>query len=186
MISGSAPVEHFSNFREELPGRTPEDAATTEIAVQNAVHTIGELMREERKRRQRAGLPDLALPEEIAAEQRAHGPKARRARKQQGARGMLARMRGFRPAPVHALWVLAFAAVLLWPKVVLAGLFAGFVICLVGVALFGPDILERLRERAVGLVLRRRPSRGARGHEGDGRQAGERPDPFERLNDLRG
>lgn len=186
MVSGPTPVEHFHIGREEFPGRAPEDAATTEIAVQNAVRTIGHLIREERQRRERAGLPDLVLPDEMDAERQAPARQGRRARKPQGARGMLARLRGFRPGPVHALWAVAFGAVLLWPKTVLVGLFAGFVICLVGVALFGPEILERLRERASRLLVWRGPSRGARGNAGDEEMPAARRDPFERLNDLSG
>ena len=42
--------DHPTAGLEEYAGRTPEDAATTDIAVRNAVQTVRDLMREERLR----------------------------------------------------------------------------------------------------------------------------------------
>lgn len=184
-ISGDSPVNHFADGLGEYEGRAPEDAATTEIAVRNAVETIGELMCEDRRRRARDGLPELALPDDMAAEiaaaQAARAPRRRAMRKTPG---IPARLRGFRPGPIHAVWAAAFGAVLLWPEAVLVALFAGFVICLAGVALFGPEILERLRDAAVGAVRSRRPARARRDEEPE--MFDEAHDPFERLRDQRG
>lgn len=191
VISGRAPVDYFAAGLEEYEGRTPEDAATTEIAVRNAVETIGELIREDRARRVRADLPELVLPDEMVAEEAAPAPRRRRAQKaaqtsaprqqqaQQAAQapGMLTRLRGFRPGPVTALWGVAFAAVVVWPKAVLVVLFAGFVICLVAVALFGPELLERLRDAAFGRFRARRATREDPFED--------MPEPFERLCDRR-
>ena len=176
-ISGGAPANEFAAGR--------EDDATTEIAVRNAVETIGELMREDRQCRARDGLPDLALPDDMAAEVAA--AQAARARRQRAVRkspGILARLRGFRPGPVHAAWAMAFGAVLLWPEAVLVALFVGFVACLVGVALFGPEILERVRDTVLGAVRLRGPARARRSEEPEIFE--EAHDPFERLRDQRG
>ncbi|WP_129431620.1 hypothetical protein [Roseovarius sp. A46] len=183
MESGTAPADHFAAGLEEYEGRTPEDAATTEIAVRNAMHTIEKLMREDRKRRVRAGLPELVLPDEIAAEQQAHGHGRRGTG---GARGALARLWSWRPGAVHAAWGTAFVVVLAWPKGVLVALFAAFVIGLACVALFGPEILERTRKRAARLFARRDDGRGARGDTDEEEMPEARPDPFDRLHDLRG
>jgi len=189
--SGTAPGNHFAAGLEEYQGRTPEDAATTEIAVQNAVRTIGELMQEDRKRREREGLPDLVLPDDLVAERPAPGLRARRAGRSARIGTAMARLRAWRPRPVHGAWAAAFAAVLIWPRVVLIALFAGFVVCLAGVALFGPEILERLRDRVMRLVGR--PGKGTRAAGVDRRDPDEDempepdPAPFEqRLRDLRG
>jgi len=194
-VPGAAPTDHYAAALEECEGRTPQDAATTEIAVQNAMRTIEALMCEDRVRRRRDGLPDLVLPDDLAAGPAPREPRAWRARRSgcgsgQGsgrARGTMARLLAWRPGPMHAAWALAFAAVLLWPKVVLIGLFAGFVICLVGVALFGPEILERLRDGVMRLVGRGAEPRAARGASGEDEMPEPDPGPFEqRLRDLRG
>jgi hypothetical protein len=179
--SGRAPSDHFAAGLEEYEGRTPEDAATTEIAVRNAVRTIEGLMQEDRRRRARDGLPDLALPDELGA---AQGGRGRGARRSTGAaRGAAAG----RPV-VYGAWAAAFAAVLFWPQLVLVTLFVLFVACLVGVALFGPEILERLRERVMRLVVARDAPRAARraaeADEDDMPDA--RKGRYERLHDLRG
>lgn len=185
MILGRAPVSYFAVDLEEYEGRTPEDAATTEIAVRNAVKTIGELMCEDRQRRERDGLPEIALPEDMAAEivvaQSARAPRRRAMRKTPG---LVTRWRGFRPGPVHAAWAVAFGAVLLWPEAVLVTLFAGFVICLVGVALFGPELLERLRDGVLGRLRRQGRARARRNAEPE--TFDDIHDPFERLRDQRG
>jgi hypothetical protein len=186
MESGTAPADHFAAGLEEYEGRTPEDAATTEIAVRNAMHTIEKLMREDRKRRVRAGLPELVLPDEITAEQQAHARRRSGIRKTARVSDTLARLRAWRPGPVHAAWAAAFLTVLVWPQGVLVALFAAFVICLACVALLGPEILERSRERAARMFARRDDVRGARGDTGDEEMPEARPDPFDRLHDLRG
>lgn len=188
--SGPAPTDQYAAGLEEYEGRTPDDAATTEIAVQNAVRTIEELMREDRKRREREGLPELVMPDDLAARTPKRGPKEPRARRSGRGRDTLARLLAWRPGLVHWAWAAAFAAVLLWPKVVLIALFAGFVICLVGVALFGPEILDRLRDRVMRLVGQGAGARAPRGARGDAdyhEMPEPDPDPFEqRLRDLRG
>jgi len=182
--SGSAPFDNYAAGLEEYEGQTPEDAATTEIAVKNAVLTIGQLMREDRKRREREDLPEIVLPEEFIEYQPPRTQKRRGHRRTERARDVLARLRTWRPGWVHAFWAAAFLAVLLWPRAVLLALFVGFVMSLVGVALFGPEMLERLRDRIVRTVLRRDkvdPETDA------GEHPDARPDPLERqLHDLRG
>lgn len=184
-ISGNAAVDHFAVGLEEYEDRTPEDAATTEIAVRNAVKTIGALMREDRRRRARDGLPEIILPEDMGAEialaKATRAPQRKAMRKTQG---LLSRLRGVRPGPVHAAWAVAFGAVLVWPKAVLATMFAGFVICLVGVALFGPELLERLRDGVLGRLRWQGRARARRNAETE--TFDDMPEPFERLRDLRG
>jgi hypothetical protein len=178
MISGRVPVDHFAAGVGECECRTPEDAATTEIAVRNAVETIGALMREDRRRRARDGLPDLVLADEMAAQ---IAPKRRASRRTPGTAG---RLRGGWPRPAHLAWAAGFGAVLIWPGAVLAAMFAGFVICLVGVALFGPDIFGRLRDAALGASCSQRRRRARRT---DRPEIFEEPlDGHERLRDLRG
>ena len=51
----------FAAGLEEYKGRTPEDAATTDIAVRNAVQTVRDLMREDNRRGthgEETGTPD--------------------------------------------------------------------------------------------------------------------------------
>ena len=176
-ISGGAPANDFAAGR--------EDDATTEIAVRNAVETIGEVMREDRQRRACDGLPDLALPDDMAAEvAAAQAMRAPRQRATGKSPGGLARLRGVRPGPVHAAWAAAFGAVLLWPEAVLIAMFGGFVICLAGVALFGPEILERVRDTVNGALRSRGPVRARRGEEPE--MFEDAHDPFERLRDQRG
>lgn len=184
VISGDAPFDHFAAGIEEYAGRAPADAETTEIAVRNAVKTIGELMREDRQRRERDGLPEIALPEDIAAEIAvAQATRAPQRKAMRTTPGVLEWLRGFRPGPVHAAWALIFLAVIVWPKAVLVALFAGFVICLVGVALFGPELLERLRDRVSGRLRGRGHARAHRDAEPE--MFDDLSDPFERLRDQR-
>ncbi|MFB9151005.1 hypothetical protein [Roseovarius ramblicola] len=185
MDAGPARTEHVAAGLDGGEGRSPEDAATTEIAVHNAVRRIEKLMREDRRRRARDGLPDLTLPDDLAAAAAARGAKRRHPRTVTHARGALARLLAWRPGPAHGAWAAVFAAVLVWPATVLALLFTGFVICLAGVALFGPEILERLRERAERLVARS-GERGGAAADADEEMPEARAARSERLHDLRG
>jgi len=178
--TGRAPTDAHAAGPETHRGGTPEDAAATELAVRNAVRTIGALMREDRERRRRDGLPELVLPDDLVTAQASRGPRARRGRRP------AAQRRAWRPGPVHGAWAATAAAVLFWPETVLALLFGGFVICLAGTALFGPEILERLRDRAMRLVRRDERTRPARAASADDELPGPRPDRFEGLHDQRG
>lgn len=178
--SGRDPYSQRADEPLEYEGHTPEDAATTELAVHNALRVIRGLMVEDRRRRARAGLPDLALPDEFAAEQ---GDAAH------ATRGMTRSARSAdvrRRVLLYVAWTAGFAAVLLWPKTVLLGLFAMFVISLVGVALFGPEILERLREQVMQLASQHAAPRAARREARDEEMPEPRADVFEGLHDLRG
>lgn len=177
--SGKPRTDHFATGLDEYAGRTPEDAATTEIAVHNAMRTIEGLMREDRKRRARAGLPELVLPDELASAQAAPGRRSRGARRTRAASA-------WRPGPVHGAWAAAFVSVLLWPRVMLIALFVLFVACLVGVALFGPEMLERMRERVMWRPGRRARARAARKAAAGDAMSARRTGSPERLRDQRG
>lgn len=177
--SGKDRTDHFAAELEEYAGRTPEDAATTEIAVQNAMRTIEGLMQEDRKRRARAGLPELALPDELASAQAEPRRRNRGARRTRSAPA-------WRPGLVHGAWAAAFVSVLLWPRAILIVLFVLFVACLVGVALFGPEMLERLRERVTWRPAGRGRARAARDAAAGDAMSAQRTAQAEQLRDQRG
>ncbi len=58
-VRGETPSNQFFLDAEEFAAHPPADAATTEIAVRNAVTTINQIMHEERATRRRDGLPAL-------------------------------------------------------------------------------------------------------------------------------
>lgn len=178
---GDAPRDHHIPEIEEFAGHPPADAATTELAVRNAVTTIGMLMRQDRARAQATALPDLATQEAIDA----HPPRRTTHVKRPPASGpgWRERLRKFRPSPVHGAWAAMFLAVLIWPRAVLIAMLAVFVLCLAGVALFGEARLSGvIRELGAQLATLRarqkRPRRKADAFE-------DFPDPFERLDRTR-
>jgi len=176
----------------EYEGHPPEDAASTELAVRNAIATISEIMVEDRRRRGSETLPELAPQVEMEAvaprARRGHGRRAGAAPPAQG-QGLLARLGALRPKTQHVGWAIAFGAVLLWPKAVLITAFALFCLTLTGFALFGPARMSDLRDRVrrvgdIGLpvsggvawrgLLRRAPDDTPDVFAG-------RPDPYERI-----
>ncbi|MET4129163.1 hypothetical protein [Roseovarius sp. MBR-6] len=173
---GETPSKHFFLDAEEFAAKPPADAATTEIAVRNAVTTIGKIMREERTMRRRDGLPvleDQLVLEAVAPPRRKPGlPNP----------GLLiARVRGWRPRPVHAGWALLFLAVVIWPRAVLIAMLAVFVLCLFGVALFGQPRLQAIRHD---LSARLREIRAKVSPEADDDAFDHMPDPFDRIGDA--
>lgn len=173
---GGAPSEPFFLDAEEIAARPPGDAVTPEIAARNAMATIEAIVREDRARRKRAGLPALDPVE----------PGSETGRKRAGRKGtlsgagnsLLARLRAWRPTPAHGFWTVMFLAVLIWPRAVLIGMLAVFVLCLVGVALFGQERLAALGGEVLALARRFR-ARPRPQRDSDPFDAC--PDPFERL-----
>ncbi|GAW34448.1 hypothetical protein RA2_01496 [Roseovarius sp. A-2] len=172
-----APVPYPPHPDTEYEGHAPADAVSTEIAVRNAITTISEIMAEDRRRRGSEALPELAPP--VAME--AVAPRRGRKRRQPAAgprkgTGLRARILAFRPKPQHLGWALAFAAVLLWPRVVLIAVFAIFCLTLIGCALFGVERLTGLRDRLRGMQggWRRRQEQAPD-------PFADHPDPFERI-----
>src|SRR6056297_315375 len=147
-----APVPYPSHPDTEYEGHAPADAVSTEIAVRNAITTISEIMAEDRRRRGSDALPELAPPLAMEAAAPRKGRKRRRstAEPRKGT-ALGARMLAFRPKPQHLGWALAFAAVVLWPRVVLIAAFALFCLTLIGCALFGVERLAGLRDRLRGV-----------------------------------
>jgi Flp pilus assembly protein TadB len=156
---GQASKEPFYTDLEEFAGRPPADAATAELAVRNAMVTIGALMREERAKQTFDAFPEI------------EGQQSRRTAATGGASDLLRRMR---PAPVIGAWAALFVAVLIWPRAVLIAMLAVFVLCLVGVALFGE---ARLRRMLCDVELR------ARAALARVRRSWREPDPFEDYAD---
>jgi len=163
---GHAPHDPYFADIEEFSGTAPEDATTTDLAVRNAIITIGALMREERARHSRSAFPEIEGQQGLDP-----APQPRPS----GAAGHATpTLRRFRLAPVHGAWAALFVAVLIWPRAVLIAMLAVFVLSLVGVALFGEARLRRLlrdtdlRARAMLARLRR---------------ARREPDPFEEYPD---
>lgn len=163
---GHAPRDPYFTDVEEFSGRAPADAATTDLAVRNAITTIGALMREERARQNRATFPEIEGQQGLDPSPQPHpGGAVGRA---------TAALSRFRLAPVHGAWAALFVAVLIWPRAVLIAMLAVFVLCLVGVALFGEARLRRLLRD---LDLR------ARAMLARGRRSRREPDPFEDYPD---
>lgn len=177
----------------EFEGRPPPDAASTDIAVQNAIATINSIMNEDRRRANIDTLPDLAPQVALQSVQPHAKKKPQKAKAAPKARvGFWSRLRAFRPEPRHATWALVFAAVLIWPRAVLIVGFALFCLALIGVAIFGPERMTGLRDRLRGgaeialpqigigrlrdIVARLRAAREVEPDPFEGR-----PDPFERI-----
>lgn len=161
----------------EYEGHAPPDAASTELAVRNAITTISEIMVEDRRRRGSDALPELAPPVGMEAV----APRKRRKRRAHSAdprqaAGLRARLGSFRPKAQHLGCGLALASVLLWPRVVLIAAFALFCLTLIGCALFGPERLTGLRDRLRGMLSGLRNRREQTPDPFDGH-----PDPFERI-----
>lgn len=175
-VRGETPSNQFFLDAEEFAAKPPSDAATTEIAVRNAVTTIGKIMREERAKRRRDGLP--VLEDQLVLEAVAP-PRRKPALPDPGL--LIARLRGWRPRPAHAGWALLFLAVLIWPRAVLIAMLAVFVLCLFGVALFGQQRLQ-----AIGADLSARVSaiRAKLSPEAEDDPFDALPDPFDRLGDA--
>ncbi|WP_454274153.1 hypothetical protein [Roseovarius sp. MBR-154] len=186
------PVPYPPHPDTEYEGHAPPDAASTEIAVRNAITTISEIMAEDRRRRGSDALPDLAPPVamETVAPRKGRKRRAQARNPKQGA-GALARIRAFRPKTQHLGWALAFAAVLLWPRVVLIAAFALFCLTLIGGALFGTERFTSLRERLqgfgdlglsfAGVARLRGMLAGWRRHKEAPDPFADHPDPFERI-----
>ncbi|MBE0454930.1 MAG: hypothetical protein IBX58_14775 [Roseovarius sp.] len=148
--------------------------------MRNAVVTISEIMRDERATCNLAALPALADQTVMqGASPRRAGPVGRA-----GHLGLplLARLRVWRPTPEYLGWAGLFLAVLIWPRAVLIAMLAVFVLCLVGVALFGQQRLAAIRDQ-VAIRVRRVHEHVTPGQEDDPFDGF--PDPFERLGESR-
>lgn len=130
----------------EFEGHPPEDARSTEIAVENAKRTIRQILTEERRRSHRDALPDLAP--QVAVDYLEPLPRRDWSRP----RGPLARLRGFRADVRHVFWPCLFGLVIWQPLLVLVALFVFFCIVLAGQAVFGAERMEALRLAALDLV----------------------------------
>ncbi|PIV77845.1 MAG: hypothetical protein COW54_12745 [Rhodobacteraceae bacterium CG17_big_fil_post_rev_8_21_14_2_50_63_15] len=143
----------------EFVGHPPSDALTSEIAAENALITIRQILIEDRRRHRRNALPDLApqvpveflepLPRRAWEEQRG-GPASR-------LRTALQRLIGGRLDARLLFWLAAFVLVLWQPVVVLVTLFGTFWLVLLGHVIFGVSRMKRLRDVVLGLL----PSRGS-------------------------
>ena len=123
--------------------------------------TIHEILTEERRTISRRSLPDLApgaLASHLVARPR-RGPKnatkaAAKSTKTSKLGGflkpadMMARLKATPVKPHHAFWLVAFALVLVWPMLVLATLFVGFWMVVLGAAIFGLEWKKGLRGKA--------------------------------------
>ena len=177
----------------EFEGRPPPDAASTDLAVQNAIATINSIMNEDRRRANIDTLPDLAPQVALRSVQPHAKKKPQKVKAASKARVSVgAWLRAFRPEPRHVSWALVFAAVLIWPRAVLIVGFALFCLALIGVAIFGPERMTGLRDRLRGDTKIALPRirfgrlrdiaarlRAARDVEPDPFEG--RPDPFERI-----
>lgn len=161
----------------EFEGRAPADAASTEIAVENAKMTIRALISDNRRALRREALPELAPQVEISA---LEPLSATRAAPEPRKPGLARRLHALRPGPRHLFWALAFGLVWWQPVATLIAMFIGFCCVLTGQMVFGAErmqqirgtILHRLSRLAPRLTLRRVPEPDP--------FAG-RPDPLDRI-----
>lgn len=174
---GETPSHMFFLDAEEFEAQPPADAATTEIAVRNAMSTIRSIMTKERGARRRAGLPSLEDQQTLDPRSPREPARLRPPRAQPGE--MIARLRAWRPRPAHLGWAGLFLAVLIWPKAVLIAMLAVFILCLIGVALFGQQRLRALGDEVVAHI---RFVRARLVPETDENPFEDMPDPFDRLD----
>ncbi|SLN64160.1 hypothetical protein ROG8370_02965 [Roseovarius gaetbuli] len=197
---GVNPQSYLPHVESELEGHAPADASSTDEAVENAMATIRDILTEERRTTSRRSLPDLApgaLASHLVARPKRGPQKAKKAAgkltKTFKLGGMfksgdpMARLKATRIKPRHALWVLPFGVVMVWPTFVLATLFVGFWLVVLGAAVFGIEGMKDLRAKALAvlpdswamprdwppLTLRREVEPDPFEH---------RPDPFERIS----
>ena len=151
------PQVFLSHDDSEFEGHPPVDAASTEIAVENAKQTIREILTEERRKASRRALPELAP--QLSEDYLEPLPGQVWGRRRSGLRhrfdDLLKRLKGFRPGAWHLFWASAFVLVLWQPVVVLVTLFIGFWLVLLGHVIFGDARMRRLRDGALALVPRR-------------------------------
>ncbi len=162
--------------------------------------TIREILTEERRTKSRQSLPDLA-PGTVASHlvvRPKRGPKKAKKAAPKSAMtakladigkpaDLIARLKTLRPKPHHGLWLAAFALVWWWPMFVLAPLFVGFWLVVLGAAVFGLDRMKDLRGKALAALPkswalpREWPQLSLR-REAEPDPFEHRPDPFERIN----
>ena len=197
---GVNPQSYLPHVGSEFEGHAPADAASTDEAVHNAMATIREILTEERRTKSRQSLPDLA-PGTVASHlvvRPKRGPKKAKKAAPKSAMtakladigkpaDLIARLKTLRPKPHHGLWLAAFALVWWWPMFVLAPLFVGFWLVVLGAAVFGLDRMKDLRGKALAALPkswalpREWPQLSLR-REAEPDPFEHRPDPFERIN----
>lgn len=191
---GVNPQSYLPHDGSEYKGHAPADAASVDVAINNAMTTIRNILTEERRTTSRRSLPDLApgvLPQHLVARPKRSAKKTRKpafkgaitAKLARPARSndRIAQITSLRPKLRHAFWMVAFALVVLWPKAVLVGLIASFCLLVLGTVVFGGAWIKGLCDMVIAvlpaswsvranwppLTLRRKPE----------------PDPFESMPD---
>lgn len=151
---GHEPRAYLTHDDTEFEGRTPSDASTPEIAVENARKTIHKILVEDRRRIRSSALPELAP--QVAEDFLEPQPRRDWA---QGRTGVVERVRmairhltDSRIDARHVFWPVTFALVLWQPAVVLVMLFVTFCLVLLGHMIFGVSRMARLRTLALGLL----------------------------------
>lgn len=179
------PTTHFSQHNTEFSGEAPQDAASTEQAVENAILTIREILTEERRKTRRHALPDLAphVPDEHLEPVKS---KLSRRRIALWSRVKALHSQSFTLNFRHAGWLVVFALVLWQPLPVLIAMFIGFWMVLFSYAIFGAQRMKQLRSQLLHRIPRSFSLRRAipelwlrREPEPDIYL--NRPDPFDRI-----
>lgn len=176
---------YFSHYNTEFEGQAPQDAASPEQAVENAILTIREILTEEQRKTRRHALPDLAphVPIEHLQPVKSKASKVRS--------GLLSglkalRSNSFKPRSQHAGWLAAFALVLWQPMPVLIAMFIGFVLVLLGYVIFGPERMTQVRFQLLsriprGFAFRRAMPELTLRREPQPDIFEDLPDPFDRI-----
>lgn len=151
---GHEPRAYLTHNDTEFEGRTPSDASTPEIAVENARKTIHKLLVEDRRRIRSSALPELApqVPEDFLEPQPrrdwAQGRTGAAERARTAIRGLI----GSRIDARHVLWLALFVLVVWQPAVVLVILLVTLLLVLLGHMIFGVSRMVRLRNLAEGFL----------------------------------
>lgn len=184
---GACPQPYLPHNGAEFEGRTPPDAVTTEIAVENALSTIREILIEQRRDSSRRSLPDLSpqIPVEfidpLPSRQHAIRQSWTEFFKRQGS-AFLARL----VRPESIFWISVFSLVIWQPLLVMIVLFVSYWVVLLGVVIFGR---ERLNKQAGRLLMKadealracRDMIRNSIPPRNLPEPIAEQPDPFERI-----
>ncbi|SHL62014.1 hypothetical protein SAMN05444414_1235 [Roseovarius marisflavi] len=162
--------------------------------------TIHEILTEERRTISRRSLPDLA-PGASASHLVARPKRGRKNATKAAAKStrtsklggflkpadVMARLKATPVKPHHAFWLVTFVLVLVWPMLVLATLFVGFWMVVLGAAIFGLEWMKGLRSKAfatlpeIWALSRDLPPLTLR-READPDPFEHLPDPFERIS----
>lgn len=180
LLRGQTSRTYYPNHNTEFQGSAPDDAVSTELAVKNAVSTIRSLLTEERRKKRRQALPDLAPHISVEhLEPVANKSAVRRI-------SLWSRIKTVHLLPRHMGWLALFVLVLWQPLPVLIAMFIGFWMVFLGYAIFGADRvtqlrIQMLRRMARSLTFSRRLPKLQLRREAAPDPFADRPDPFERI-----